>query len=203
MSVDSRDSNESFPETIRHEPSTCTCLSKFLSYYKCSADFDDAFLTIAAFTSMFSWICSLKYLRYDESFFVEYNTPSMWIYFCFIIVILSVTLVRLLWKVSNYKYDASTTIRKITFVTRCVLSMAIGILLKEGEMKTLEMGTHKMVRLCNILVVIDFSSWIVDCCLHWALYGFPTIFRTFLCNGENINSNSNRIYVPLPIQPRV
>eukprot|EP01083_Nonionella_stella_P085738 237832_1 len=204
---DSRDSNESLDIETDIGESSCTFIRhNCLNYCKNSADWDDAFLFLILIASLNTWMSSKNYLHHNAKFFVEYNTATMWIHFCFAVIILLNTLTRLSWKVfmrNKYKYDATTTIRKISFMVRCLLSVSIGVLLNGGDMDMLKMGTHKMMHICNILTMADFTSWVIDCCLHWILYGFPRIFGVFRCKQENEDDDSGRIYMPIPIQPRV
>eukprot|EP00483_Globobulimina_turgida_P008253 UN08269 len=154
------------------------------------------------------WICSYNYyFKYDSEYFADYNTPIMWVFFCFAIIIVLMTVFRLLWKVfMTNKYDAAGTIRKISFGIRMFLDVAAMLILtharRYGELKeeytfNPKMGTMKMAKFANGLIMIDIIGWIVDCCLHWIIYGFPHEFRGFLMPRSEYSDARINFQIPI------
>eukprot|EP01083_Nonionella_stella_P076314 207906_1 len=179
-----------------------------------SADWDDIYLCVVPHLSFYAWIASYWTLHYDDSHFVEHNTPEMWTYLCFSVSIVVITLIRLMWKVgvcnctnSKYEYDATGCVRKVSFAIRGILVSGVTFILSMGEVDSVDdpdvLGTKEMVRIGNVLMIIDFIVWIIDCCIHYMVYGFPPIFRGCFCGRYGTDSNNKqRIYIPMQTQWR-
>eukprot|EP01083_Nonionella_stella_P179503 637468_1 len=153
-----------------------------IQYVRTSVDHDDNYLYAIGALVMHTWIVSISSLISAvrdpySSHFANYNTQSVWIYFWFAVTILSITFIRLLYKLClRHRYDARSIYRKAAFAIRLCLSVSIGSVLLSSYV---QLGTSRTVIICGLLMVIDIIGFITDIYIHWELHGIPPFFSVF------------------------